>query len=127
MQLLGATFVIMKNSRQIKKDDDYVENCIVMPVKQYIDEGNSKLMDFMQEFENGTLLWREITDRKIIELTDMKRDLERIKEDNIKFNKFKDEITDTIRYMRWTYKIMAFLAGLVVAFITFSEKVRILF
>lgn len=113
----------MANARQTKKD----EMQIVTPIKQYIDEGNKELMEFMQEFKAGTLQWRTDIEQKIITLLDMKKDIERLKIDNESLMAFRDEVQTQIKYMQWTYKGLAFIGSAFVAFVAFSEKIRILF
>lgn len=112
------------NQRQQKKD---TQNGIVIPLKEYIDDGNKELLEFMRDFKGNTENWRLDLDTKIALLLGMKSDIERLKQDNIAFNAFKEEITSTIKYMKWTYKIAGFVAGSIVGLIAFSEKIKILF
>jgi len=112
------------NQRQSKKDNQIG---IVTPIKQYIDDGNKELLEFMKDFKWNTEGWRDELDAKIALLLGMKADIEKLKEDNIAFNAFKEEITSTIKYMKWTYKIAGFVAGSIVGLIAFSEKIKILF
>lgn len=128
----------MSNTRQAKKDAQSVENNIVIPVQTYIDTKIGELMDFMVEFREGTLEWRTDIERKIIELVDLKRDIEQLKIDNTQnkietkevregLSVLQSQLNSTITYLKWTYKIIAFLGGAIVGILAFYDKIRILF
>jgi hypothetical protein len=122
-----------RNTRQEKKAMNNNNNMNVS-TESFIDlklqtiiNQNTHTQKYIEGFEVKTEDWRVDLDAKIALLLGMKADIEKLKQDNIAFNAFKDEITSTIKYMKWTYKIVGFVAGAVVAFIGFSEKIRILF
>ena len=121
-----------RSARQSKKSMN--NNNINVTTESFIDlklqtiiNQNNHTQKYIEVFENNTLDWRNDLDTKVAVLLGMKADIEKLKLDNIKFNEFKDEITSTIKYMKWTYKIAGFIAGSAVGIIAFSEKIKILF
>jgi len=118
------------NQRQYKKDNAQV----VYSVQEYMGEKLEPINKSIENinmiigrFEKNTYDWRDDIDAKINALLAMKQDIEKLKIDNLALMAFKDEMTTHIKYVKWTYKIMAFLAGAFIAFIGFSEKIKILF